>query len=247
MNLDFNENEFLKGRLLAKLPLYLDDKIPIYSPELVKVFDVGESNYYKLLNYCTISRTNITEEIAYDVTDFDILVNFMIYDEDKIKYVLDGFYFFTGINFEIKSISGNTVFVNSDTDAVIDGNNYSEFIRLVKIANLIKDEKDISKNPNFDKYIENAKKRLEERLRKKGVALAKNNENEISLLDLVSSLCSCHNSLNILNIWDLTLFQFQDQFQRTRLIEDFNIGIRSLLAGAKKEEVKLEHYIKKIH
>ena len=66
------------------------------------------------------------------------------------------------------------------------------------------------------------------------------------LIDLISVLASKHNNLNIMNIWELNYFQFNDQFQRMQLIENYDMSVRQLLAGVDKKHVNLEHYIKKI-
>ena len=42
----------------------------------------------------------------------------------------------------------------------------------------------------------------------------KKQDSEMELGNLISALASNHNSLNILNIWDITVFQLYDQFER---------------------------------
>jgi hypothetical protein len=69
---------------------------------------------------------------------------------------------------------------------------------------------------------------------------------DVSFGDLVSVLAANGNNLNIINIWDLTMYQFNNQFARMQMIEDYDLNIRSLLAGAKKEDIQLKHYIRKI-
>lgn len=54
------------------------------------------------------------------------------------------------------------------------------------------------------------------------------------------------NGLNLFNIWNLNYYAFNDQLQRLRMIEDYDIGIKSLMAGADSKKVKLKYWIRSI-
>lgn len=239
--------EYLKGRILAGLPIMIDN-IPIYSPTLLDIFDIGEIQYEHHINRCIISKDNVEGEFD-DISNFDVLISFLAIDKMNTEDFLNSLNFFTGLNFNtIRDDNSDYHFVAETLDGyvILNRKNYDTFINYVKFANLIEIKKTIQKKTEFEKHIEKAKKRLEERLKKKGIKLKKNNEDDITLIDLISVLSSCHNSLNLLNVWELNIFSFQDQFKRTQLIESYDIGIRQLLAGAKQEDVKLKHYIQKI-
>jgi len=72
-------------------------------------------------------------------------------------------------------------------------------------------------------------------------------EDSLTLFDLISVLASNSNNLNILNIWDLSIFQFNDQFNRMQMIEEYEININSLLHGADSKKINLKHYLRKIN
>ena len=42
------------------------------------------------------------------------------------------------------------------------------------------------------------------------------------------------------------MYQFNNQFNRMQMIEDYDINIRSLLAGADSKKIQLKHYIRPI-
>ena len=64
--------------------------------------------------------------------------------------------------------------------------------------------------------------------------------------DILSSVSAKHNSINPLNIGNLTVYQTLDQFKRLNMIDKFEINIQSLLHGAKQEDIKLENWFSKI-
>ena len=75
-------------------------------------------------------------------------------------------------------------------------------------------------------------------------AKKKNGETDIELSDLIASLAIGNNGYNMLNVWDLTYYAFQDQLKRMSWREEFDINTRASLAGAKIDKNKLSHWIK---
>jgi hypothetical protein len=71
-------------------------------------------------------------------------------------------------------------------------------------------------------------------------------KSKVTLYDLISIHASNSQNLNIKDIWNLTYFQFNNQFLVTQNIEDYHINIRALLAGAKSSDVNLKHYIRPV-
>jgi hypothetical protein len=136
---------------------------------------------------------------------------------------------------------------NNENKYIINKRNYEQIKFILKAQNCIEEKK------NKKYKTESEKRKAEEieikiRKAKEKINKAKmmNNEN-LELVDLISVFSSISESYNLLNVWDLTIYQFQNQFQRLQMIESYDIGIRQLLAGAKKEEVNLEYYLKRIN
>lgn len=53
--------------------------------------------------------------------------------------------------------------------------------------------------------------------------------------NIISALAAHHNSLNIINIWDLTVYQLNDQFKRQRYIDYYHILSRSVSIWGDKD------------
>lgn len=221
-----------RGRLLAALPLFVDG-ISIYSPTLKQIFEMGESMYAAYLGICT--NDDLHPLFLQLENKFDNILN---YDDVITSLFLAGLEFFTRQTF----IKDNDCFIANDSTCLHKGN-FDTFVRLLKLANCIDVKRDSSKdirNKELDEKIAKAKAEVNKKLGRKL------DEDKIMLLDLISVLASKHNNLNIMNIWELNYFQFNDQFQRMQLIENYDMSVRQLLAGVDKKHVNLEHYIKKI-
>ena len=70
-------------------------------------------------------------------------------------------------------------------------------------------------------------------------------DSAITLADLVSILASgLGMSMDL--VMDYDLYQFNDQFNRLKIMDDYEVSVQALLHGAKKENVNLTHWITKI-
>lgn len=71
-------------------------------------------------------------------------------------------------------------------------------------------------------------------------------EDSTTLADIIGSMAVAIPGLNMLNIWDLTYYAFQDQFQRYQQKDMHDTNLRSALAGAKVPKDKLKSWIRPI-
>lgn len=133
---------------------------------------------------------------------------------------------------------------------IINHENYDEFVHIVKLQNCIEkvDNKSNQDNPANDKAKEllEKRKKLREKLNK-----IKNKDSDgegepLTLADLVSILCANGNNINIFNVWDLSFYAFNDQFNRMKMLDDYQVNVRSILAGADPKEIELKHWMSKI-
>ena len=225
------EEQIYRERLLAGLPLYVD-KIPVYSPKLIQIANIGFPIYNTYLSIC------VNDNMSPQHTKYENkFLNVLRYDLDYHAYFILGLEFFTGKRF----VWQDTHFAVEGEDLRLDSNNFNELMRLLRLTNCFP-EKDIKikRNKELDRKIAEAKRKIREQLGREP------DDDRIEFADLVSVLAAKHPNLNIVNVWELTYFQFNNQFQRMQLIESYDFGVRQILAGFDKDKVKLQHYIKKI-
>ena len=62
------------------------------------------------------------------------------------------------------------------------------------------------------------------------------------LYELIGATCSYSPSYNLLNVWDLTYYQFFDHYYRLTISDNYRFSMQSLLAGADPKKMKIEHW-----
>lgn len=243
MDMDINtplDTEYIKDCSLANIPVLLDG-IPLYSPSLRDIFAVGNKMYNLYARNCIIGIEDLKEKPPDEVTSFHILALMLREEHIPIEEYLSSLKFFTKLDFEVQQ-DDNGMICFSCAEGTVNESNYVDFVKIIKIINFMSNVEGVEKkksNAELDAKIAKAKAKLNAKIAKE-----KDPSSDLNLMDLISVLASEHYSLNMLNIWDLNICQFNDTFKRIRLIEGYDLGIRSLLAGA--GDVKPEHFIQKI-
>ena len=99
-------------------------------------------------------------------------------------------------------------------DGMIDEKNYAVISDLCLQLAYIQSEK-----PETLKFKNERSRKFYERFQKKKEAAKKAQKSnpDYELANIISALAAAHNSLNLLNIWNLTVYQVHDAFQRQQL------------------------------
>lgn len=235
-------DESMKLKLLAGQPIQISDVCLVHPLTINEIAYMGYESY-------DIALTNLIAEPK----DFNI-PNEMIqeYDLDTFKVICDGM---NNANDEYRNLIKKSIqiFVREDVmyfndvfcigdindSRILSRDNYEEFKRIIKLQNCIDKKQGEFDNLANSKAEEIAKKILKGRQSIEG-------KEKIYFDDLISVLAANGNGLNIKNVWDLTMYQFNNQFSRMKMIEDYDINIRSILAGADANQIELKHYIRPI-
>lgn len=242
----------LKLKLIAGVPIEVDKGVGKIRPLKIKeIIDYGYTEYLMRLHFLNLNINDLIDENAINdglnLNVFDVMVH---YGNDDIKSELE--------NALMLFFEGEKVFIDDEKHIIeigsgemvryIDRDNFDSVREVIKWQNCINrfgDDSNSQGNKESD-----AVRRIKEKLNasKKMVEQAKkenaNDEDGIDLFDIISSISTKSNSLNKLKVFNLTLFQLYDEFKRLELIEQYDIGIKSMLAGAK--DVKLKHWSTKI-
>jgi hypothetical protein len=233
------ESEKLK--LLAGLPFKLNN-IDLCPLSLRRIADIGYEQYNLFLMNLVADPKDFQINKNIDISTletWDIIVSNMIYGSDDTKaFFINALELFFHSRVRFFLCKGFLIGDLKDKKIVCK-ENYEELKRILKIQNCLDKKKEEEQFAN-DKAREIYLKIM------KGKQSIGESEPQINFEDLVSVLAANGNGLNILNIWDLTLAQFNNQFARMQMIEKYDIDIRQLLAGAKPEDIKLKHYIRPI-
>lgn len=243
---------------IDKLKLLAGDPIEFYGICNIHPFTIrdikdigGEKQFNKYLSAICLNK----EMIKYNEQDnyFENITNLeLIYILSMSNVNFKNIYI-NAMKFILKDnviLTKSGIFVgNVKEKRFIDVFKYDELTEVIKIQNCLK------KQDNEEEYnpgSEKAKQLLEKRkkLREK-INRIKNKDNSsssepLTLDDLVSILCANGNGINIFNVWDLSFYAFNDQFNRMKMLEDYQVNVRSLLAGADPDKIELKHWMSKI-
>lgn len=230
------ENKLLKGSGIEV------DFLKIYPLTIGEVTELGEEEYQRILGLFFIDIDELglkkTPELA-ELSNF-IIFSLILQQEPEIRDQIKlGLELFTKQEITFQ----NGVFYFNNEVPILE-DSWDKIREIVALQNKIDFKKKEEYNPVGDKAKAFMKKRQEVLDKVKEIKSKKTDK--IDFVTLVSSLSAKHPSLNLLNVWDLTYYQFYDQLERLQLIQEYEISIQSLLAGADSKKVKLKHWITKI-
>ena len=229
--------------LLSPSPLFIPNVGFVKSPTLRDISDIGYQKYqiyiktllmnpetYRSLieEYSEEKEKNAYANVNKDINFFSIIISDNSIKDticDALNFFMDNLVMFDETNnfFLLYNKSSNND--NAQLTGTITAENYLEVADIILQRNNIKS--------NGDEYINaKPKNKIAERLlnkikngRKKKL---NKGDKKMELANIVSSLASHHNSINILNIWDLTIYQVYDQFCRQRFDDSYKIQSMSI-------------------
>ncbi len=228
-------------KLLSGLSFYVDN-IEIRPLTLREIVNIGYVKYTNCLNVFMLNIEDVLSVIPEEykgIHIFDLIL--LVQISNLLEATIETLKIFLNTN-DVKSDIDNQVIVVNNKK-YIHRKNWDEICNVIKLQNCIDDK--IIDNKDVDAT---TKALLEKRDKaRKIIAKVKGGDNEsLNLADLVSILAANGNGINLLNVWDLSFYAFNDQFNRMKMLEDFNINIRMLLAGAKSEDINLKYWMTKI-
>lgn len=253
--------EDLEHKLLSGGEIYIDD-CPTYKVTLKDMADYGFGRMQEVIALMAsddTSASKLLSNIDDTVSTFYVLIIGIIQElrqvdngEEKhettlyntvIKFLSLFFRrevcFDKNVGFVVKDDSGNALFVLNES-------NYNQFRNILKQRNCFAETDDFQgENPANEmaaKLLEK-KRMLKEKLRK---AQRAQGEDSISMADLISIFAEAE-KMPLQNVYrDYDVYQFNNQFNRLKIMDDYHVNIQALIAGAKSEDVKLQHWISKI-
>lgn len=259
-------NTDLEHKLLKGSPIYCGD-IPIYSITLGEMVDFPYS--YSMCNY-VINTLCMDDDKVPDMaapetekstlhmifmqmhTELSGLQNGTIPADKATTLLVTSLSPFLEmlLKAEVKYDFVHMRFIidNGKGTKYLDKSNYDDFRNILKERNCFMDVEELNENPADErvKALLDRKRELKKRLKKHKFQNNDTDEDSLTMVDLISIFAeSNHMSLqDIYNNYDI--YQFNNQFNRLKIMEDYQVNIKALLAGAKNEDINLQHWLSKI-
>lgn len=127
--------------------------------------------------------------------------------------------------------------------------NYPQFRDILKERNCLMnlDGVDNTDNPanEMTKKLLEKRKKLRDKV-KRGKQANGEDDDGLTIADLISIFAEAER-VPLQNVYDkYDVYQFNNQFNRLKIMEDYQVNIKALLAGAKSDDIKLQHWLSKI-
>ena len=228
---------------------FIEAQITIHQPTIKEIAYIGEEAFFTGCELINFSKNNLSEEdknSLEDKTNFDILIAIlrernavMQKNRNCLEMVLALIFPTYSIEFEKQEI----LLKKDDISYSINNYNFESF---KKIFNKMFDfEKNIEENYNPGGDMA---KKIAEKLKKRHQKLAeeKKENNKIDVLFRYVSILSVGEQKDMNSLFQYTVYQLYDEFERYRLKIDYDNYLKASLAGA-KDLKEVENWMKDIH
>lgn len=233
--------------LLNKKKIEFDNDMFLYPIDIDEIFDLKYSKYSQYINVLTLDSDSIKEKLKTneEVTTYQYLITVCIYNDEARDLIIQALEFFLKQKVFISDLGfiiGECDNPKEDKFLLINEDNYERFKWFLKKSNCLDVEEKINKKT--DEKLQEYLNKLKEI--KKDMNLDNQNNNDITLHDIISSICARHNSYTLDNIKHLTMYQLIDQFKRLHKLDEYFININALIHGASSKDNELIHYTSKL-
>ena len=223
-------------------------QLVIHQPRIKEIAYIGEKEFFIGVQTLCVDKKMLVQDkpLPANINNFQIFMTIMSEQEtaDKKQPVKDVLTLFFP-NYKVFITPRSLSLMNKDnTSVVIDENNFDFLQKAIStVCCLVNNSDQTNFNPANKKAAEIAAKIMRGRQR---VAEQNGEANASTFTSYLSSLTIGLNSMSLFELMDLTIFQLYDLVQRYMLYIDWDLDIRSRLAGAKSDS-KPENWMKNIH
>lgn len=239
----------LEMRLLSGDAIFVGD-IPIKPLKLRRISQVGYSNFQKSINMISMSLDDMIESID----DFEIQAHlkaerhlYKVFDlymlHENIQEIVIGSFklLFQTENAIIDGEILDDMSVVIDDRYVVNRENFDEIVNIIQLQN--NPEKSIDDDDEYNPANEVAKNIAEKLKRSKEIVerskALESDSDGLVISDIISAVSAMSNSLNKLNIWDLTIYQLYDEFARLTKIDNYRLQVKASMWSS---DVEVEHW-----
>ncbi len=223
-------------------------QLVLHQPKIKEIAFIGEKEFFMGVQCLNIRKSMISqgESLLADTNNFQIFMTVMaepseVEKKEAVKQVLQLLFPSYKVSFTPRSL----LFVGTELTATVDESNFEALQQVVRQALCVNsgpmDQQTF--NPANEKAREIAEKIMRGRQR---VAALKGEDNASIFAQYLSILTVGLESMSLHDCLNLTMYQLFDLMERYSLYVNWDIDIRSRLAGGKPES-KPDNWMKNIH
>lgn len=238
-----NELKLLKGS-----PMQVSDGIFVYPITIGEISDIGEETYNSYISAIATDKSllnNVSPEDGiskeelnelYEYSDLEFIL-FVCQSNPLLSYT-----FFQSLSLFLKSkvkISPKGIVIENETVCMyLNSELFDEIKSIIFKQNFLKDNDKSQFKPANSKA-----KALMEKLKKAKEKIQKQNSDEgLSLKDITSIVATYSNDINIMSVWDLTVFQLYEAYLRLILWDEYHNKFILLPHSSDPQSLDLKHW-----
>jgi hypothetical protein len=219
---------------------------------------IGYTKYNSIINLICLSAEDAEIYSDNQISDaFTFLIEYSIQSLIKKQNdtLSDNSYFIDDFLTLLQTLLNDTVipdfkksvFYVGTSGLTLNQNNFGDFQSIIKIRNCLENIEEEKDNPENDRVRALLEKRKKARDKLNKVKSAHNNEDEepLTIADLISIYAEAEH-MKLQDVFQYDVFQLNNQFNRMKIFKDYNINIQALLAGAKSDDINIQHWLSKI-
>lgn len=250
------ENIELELRFFEGRPISIEPNLEIHKVSFSEINnkELGYIKYNQIINMLCIDEDQIKPYINVGDTEMDVysfivisayqsLTNKKDEDEstlmDDIILVLQ-YIFKAEVVFDMEYAC---FFVGED--GVLSQENFQEFQSIIKKRNCLENIEEDRENPDNEMARRLLEKRRKTREKLEKAKQGDDEGNGLTIVDLISIFAEAER-MYIEDVFKYDIFQFNNQFSRMKIFKDYEVNIQALLAGAKSEDIDMQHWLSKI-
>ena len=222
-------------------------QLVLHQPTLKEYGFIGEETFFIGAQCLSLNKMMFSQDktILDDTSNFQIFMTIMLepkaLDKKKATLQLLSILFPT---YKISFTPNSIIFIAEGGNVIVDANNFDSLQEVVKQVLCINSS---ANQTGFNPADARAKEIAEKLMRgRQRVAEQKGDTNSSVLSRYISILTIGLHSMSLDNVINLTLYQLYDLVERYTLYTNWDIDIRSRLAGAKPDS-KPDDWMKNIH
>lgn len=220
----------------------------LHQPTIKEISFMGEQDFFMAIQVLTVNKSMINqgETLLADIHNFQIFMTIMNDKEtvDKKNSVLSLF----NLIFPTKKIMllpASIIFSSEGETAVINENNFEDFQEIIKAVFCLNSS--LNGQQTFNPANEQARQIADKLMRGRARVAAQKSQQQSSIFGQYLSIITIGvNSMSLQDCLNLTMYQLFDLVERYMLYIDWDIDIRSRLAGAQINK-PVENWMKEIH
>ncbi|PKR82849.1 hypothetical protein [Heyndrickxia camelliae] len=237
-----NELKLIKGS-----PIEIANGLFVYPLRMDEIAEIGESLYNSYLSIITSSKKILysleesiisKQELTMLSKESDLFTILYISEKDQNTFAIFINALKTFLKSELDFDGQNLILKNDSGLFTFDDELFKKFKEVIMKQNFLKDDSVSTYKPANSK----AKALLEKLKKAKEKIQEQNSDDGLRLKDIISIVATYSNDINLLSVWDLTIYQLYEAYLRLIVWDKYHTNFLLLPHVSDSGSLDLQHW-----